>query len=73
MLVMMKSHATREEIEAVCRKIESMGYKPHPIPGSTRTAIGITGNQGPIEAAALESLSESVSLCPSRTNSLAAS
>jgi 3-deoxy-7-phosphoheptulonate synthase len=57
MLVMMKSHATTEEIDAVCRKIESMGYKAHPIPGSTRTAIGITGNQGPIEAAAIESLS----------------
>ncbi len=53
----MKSHATKEEVDAVCRKIESLGYKPHPIPGSTRTAIGITGNQGQIEAAALESLS----------------
>jgi 3-deoxy-7-phosphoheptulonate synthase len=56
MLVIMKSHATSEEIDAVCRKIESMGFKAHPIPGSTRTAIGITGNQGPVEAAALESL-----------------
>jgi 3-deoxy-7-phosphoheptulonate synthase len=53
---MMKSHATDEEIASVCRKIETMGYKAHPIPGSTRTAIGITGNQGPIEAAAFESL-----------------
>lgn len=53
---MMKSHATNEEIEAVCRKIEALGFKPHPIPGSTRTAIGITGNQAPIEVAALESL-----------------
>jgi 3-deoxy-7-phosphoheptulonate synthase len=53
---MMRSHASNEEIEAVCRKIEAMGFKAHPIPGSTRTAIGITGNQGPIEAASLESL-----------------
>jgi 3-deoxy-7-phosphoheptulonate synthase len=56
MLVMMKSHATGEEIVAVCRKIESLGFKAHPIPGSTRTAIGITGNQAPIEPASLESL-----------------
>jgi 3-deoxy-7-phosphoheptulonate synthase len=56
MLVMMKLHATSAEIEVVCRKIEAMGYRAHPIPGSTRTAIGITGNQGPIEAAAFESL-----------------
>jgi 3-deoxy-7-phosphoheptulonate synthase len=53
---MMKSHATGEEIAAVCRKIESLGYKAHPIPGSTRTAIGITGNQAPIEPASLETL-----------------
>ncbi len=56
MLVMMKSHATDEEIAGVCRKIEAMGFKAHPIPGSTRTAIGITGNQGQVEAAAFESL-----------------
>jgi 3-deoxy-7-phosphoheptulonate synthase len=56
MLVIMKSHATEQEVAAVCRKIEAMGYKAHPIPGSTRTAIGITGNQGPVEAVALESL-----------------
>jgi 3-deoxy-7-phosphoheptulonate synthase len=56
MLVMMKAHATKEEIDAVCRKIEAMGFRPHPIPGSMRTAIGITGNQGPIEAAAFDSL-----------------
>jgi len=56
MLVMMKSHATGEEIAAVCRKIESLGFKAHPIPGSMRTAIGITGNQAPIEPASLESL-----------------
>jgi 3-deoxy-7-phosphoheptulonate synthase len=56
MLVMMKAHATIEEIQAVCRKIEEMGYKAHPIPGSMRTAIGITGNRGAVESTALESL-----------------
>jgi 3-deoxy-7-phosphoheptulonate synthase len=56
MLVMMKLHATNEQIDAVCHKIEEMGFKAHPILGSTRMAIGITGNQGPIEAASLESL-----------------
>jgi 3-deoxy-7-phosphoheptulonate synthase len=56
MLVMMRSHATPEEIDGVCRKIAALGYKAHPIPGSTRTAIGITGNQGPIETASIEAL-----------------
>jgi 3-deoxy-7-phosphoheptulonate synthase len=57
MLVLMKAHATAEEISAVCRQIEQMGFRAHPIPGAVRTAIGITGNQGPVEAALLESLS----------------
>jgi len=56
MLVMMKAHATAEEIQGVCRKIEELGYRAHPIPGSMRTAIGITGNRGPVEASSLESL-----------------
>ena len=57
MLVMMKAHATPDEIREVCRKIEEMGYRAHPIPGAMRTAIGITGNRGPVEATSLEALS----------------
>jgi 3-deoxy-7-phosphoheptulonate synthase len=53
---MMNAQATPEQIDAVCRKIEEMGYRAHPIPGSTRTAIGITGNREPVESAALEAL-----------------
>ncbi|MGH9726452.1 MAG: 3-deoxy-7-phosphoheptulonate synthase, partial [Candidatus Acidiferrales bacterium] len=46
MLVVMQSHATEDQVRAVCQVIESLGYKPHPIPGAARTAIGITGNSG---------------------------
>jgi 3-deoxy-7-phosphoheptulonate synthase len=56
MLVMMKAHATTAEIEHVCRRIEEMGYRAHPIPGIDRTAIGITGNRGPVDAAVLDTL-----------------
>jgi len=42
MLVVMKPQATAEEIQAVCRRIETIGYRPHPMPGAQRTAIGIT-------------------------------
>ncbi|MEF3274339.1 MAG: 3-deoxy-7-phosphoheptulonate synthase [Chloroflexus sp.] len=52
MLVVMEAHATAEQIETVCTEIRAMGFTPHPMPGPTRTAIGITGNQGPIEQAA---------------------
>lgn len=52
MLVVMEAGATEQQIEAVCAEIVAMGYAPHPMPGPTRTAIGITGNRGPIEQAA---------------------
>lgn len=50
MLIVMKQGASRPQIEAVCQAIRSAGFTPHEIPGSTRTAIGITGNQGPVSA-----------------------
>src|SRR6202045_2005446 len=56
MLVVMQSHATEEQVRAVCQRIESLGLKAHPIPGSIRTAIGITGNKGAVDLGVLESL-----------------
>lgn len=57
MLVVMKAHATPEEIQAVCEQIEQLGYRPHPLPGAQRTAIGITGNQGEVDRGNLEEMS----------------
>jgi 3-deoxy-7-phosphoheptulonate synthase len=56
MLVVMQSHATEEQVRAVCQRIESLGLKAHPIPGAARTAIGITGNDGAVDLGILESL-----------------
>jgi 3-deoxy-7-phosphoheptulonate synthase len=56
MLVVMQSHATDEQVRAVCKRIESLGLKAHPIPGAGRTAIGITGNQSAVDLGVLESL-----------------
>jgi len=56
MLVVMQAHATDEQVRAVCQKIESLGYRAHSIPGTQRTAIGITGNQGEVEAGTLEEM-----------------
>ena len=56
MLVVMQAHATEEQVRAVCQKIESLGYRAHPMPGATRTAIGITGNQGEVEQGTLEDM-----------------
>jgi len=56
MLVVMQAHATEEQVRAVCQKIELLGYRAHSIPGAERTAIGITGNQGEVEPAALDEM-----------------
>jgi len=56
MLIVMKSDATDREIEAVLRVVEELGFKGHPMPGATRTAIGITGNQGAVDPSHFENL-----------------
>jgi len=64
MLVVMQSHATEEQIRVVCQRIERLGLKAHPMPGSLRTAIGITGNKGAIDLGVLESLPGVVECIP---------
>ena len=64
MLIVMGSHATEEQVRAVCARIESLGLKAHPIPGALRTAIGITGNKGAIDLGVLESLPGVVECIP---------
>jgi len=56
MLVVMQSHATDEQVRDVCKKIESLGYRAHPMPGEQRTAIGITGNAGVVEPGTLDEM-----------------
>jgi 3-deoxy-7-phosphoheptulonate synthase len=56
MLVVMKSHATEEQVRAVCQKIEELGYRAHPMPGAQRTAIGVTGNQTALEPGTIDDM-----------------
>jgi 3-deoxy-7-phosphoheptulonate synthase len=56
MLVVMKSGAPPAEVERVLNTIREMGLTPHPMPGATRTAIGITGNTGAVDPRRLEVL-----------------
>jgi 3-deoxy-7-phosphoheptulonate synthase len=56
MLVVMQAQATEEQVRAVCQRIETLGYRAHPIPGAQRTAIGITGNQAEVEPGTLEEM-----------------
>ena len=52
----MRAQATEQDIARVCEKIQSLGFRPHVMPGAERTAIGITGNHGPVPAAEFEDL-----------------
>jgi len=52
----MKPEATEAQVEEVLKVIRDLGFRPHPMPGATRTAIGITGNQGAIDPAHFEML-----------------
>ena len=56
MLIVMKPSATAHEIEAVVNVVQAIGLRAHPLPGPTRTAIGITGNEGVIDSRRFEDL-----------------
>lgn len=56
MLIVMKAGATDGQVEAVVRVIEELGYRAHAMPGASRTAIGITGNQGAVDPSHFENL-----------------
>ncbi len=56
MLIVMKPGAAAQETDAVVNVIQKIGLRPHPMPGATRTAIGITGNQGSIDGRRFENL-----------------
>jgi 3-deoxy-7-phosphoheptulonate synthase len=43
MIVSMKMHANREDIQAVCDRVREFGYKVHSIEGEERVVIGIVG------------------------------
>src|SRR5262249_248260 len=47
---------TPQQIDQVLAAIRRMNLTPHPMPGSTRTAIGITGNIGAVDPRSLEVL-----------------
>jgi 3-deoxy-7-phosphoheptulonate synthase len=43
MIISMRPHATKEEIDYVCERIREFGYKVHSIEGEERVVIGVIG------------------------------
>ena len=56
MLIVMHHKAGNQEIEAVTRAVEKMGFTAAPIPGSERTAIGVLGNKGYVDDSTIRDL-----------------
>ena len=56
MLIVMRHGATEEELRKVVAVIEELGYQARPMPGAQRTAVGLVGNDGRVDASRLEGL-----------------
>jgi 3-deoxy-7-phosphoheptulonate synthase len=56
MLIVMNANASQGEIDNTVRVVESHGLRAHVMPGATRTAIGVTGNQGAVDLSHFENL-----------------
>ena len=44
MIIVLKSGTSEQDVAAVCRRIEAMGYQAHTIRGEVRTVIGAVGD-----------------------------
>ena len=56
MLIVMTAHSGKAEVDNVVRVVEALGFRAHVMPGATRTAIGVTGNQGAVDLSHFENL-----------------
>ena len=43
MIISMRPHASKQQIEHVCERIREFGYKVHSIEGEARVVIGVVG------------------------------
>jgi 3-deoxy-7-phosphoheptulonate synthase len=55
-LIVMRHGATPDEVQKVISVIEEMGYQARAMPGVQRTAVGLVGNDGRVDASRLEGL-----------------
>ncbi|NIM48431.1 MAG: 3-deoxy-7-phosphoheptulonate synthase [Gemmatimonadales bacterium] len=56
MLIVMKHGATADHVQRVVDTIEELGYQARPMPGKQRTAVGLVGNDGRVDASRLAAL-----------------
>ena len=56
MLILMKSNASEEQLRAVAARVSELGLTAHPLKGSARTVVGVTGDINGHDPAAFSSL-----------------
>jgi 3-deoxy-7-phosphoheptulonate synthase len=56
MLVVMEHGADTNQVERVVQTIQELGYQARPMPGAQRTAVGLVGNDGRVDASLLAAL-----------------
>ena len=56
MLVVMQPNASAADIDNVCGEIVRQGFKPLPMPGTVRTAIGLLGDDAQVDWSYIEGL-----------------
>ena len=56
MLVVMEHGASAKDVDRVVQVVEEMGYEARPMPGAQRTAVGIVGNDGRVDASRIAAL-----------------
>jgi 3-deoxy-7-phosphoheptulonate synthase len=64
MLVVMQNDATSDQIDAVCAAIKAMGFEPMPMPGAQRMAIGLIGNEGPVDGSSVAAMAGVAQIIP---------
>ena len=52
----MQHDATAKDVDRVVSIIREMGYEARPMPGAQRTAVGLVGHDGRVDASRLEAL-----------------
>lgn len=56
MLILMKSNASEEQLQQVAAQVHSLGLAAHPVKGSSRTVVGVTGDTGNLDPASFSTL-----------------
>lgn len=56
MIIVLRPHSTKEQIDHVIDRIKELGYKPHLSQGEVRTIIGVIGDEDKLQVAPLAAI-----------------